>query len=188
MPTAGSLSAANYTFAPFVDGTLTISPAALTVASGLAANNKIYDRTTTASLSSNNVALSTVFNGDLVSLNTNNYTANFASAKLGNSIAVIVTGLTLTGARATNYTLTQPAGLTASIVAPGMQIFANLPNIVISWTTNATVFGLNHAASLAPPVTWSPVTNTIAVSGTNNTVTIDARASGNYYFELIAAP
>ena len=44
----------------------------------------------------------------MVMLSTNGYGASFASAGVGNGIAVRVSGLTLTGASATNYTLTQP--------------------------------------------------------------------------------
>lgn len=41
--------------------------------------------------------------------------ATFASAGTNNNIAVTVSGLTLTGSAANNYTLTQPTGLTANI-------------------------------------------------------------------------
>ena len=106
---------------------------------------------------------------------------------MGNGIAVSVSGLTLSGASNADYTLTQPAGLTANIIAPGVQIFANLPNIVIAWPTNATVFVLRQAPSLTPPATWSPVTNSIMVNGTNNTVIIHV-GSAVQYFELIGPP
>jgi hypothetical protein len=46
---------------------------------------------------------------------------------------------------------------------------------------------LNQTASLAPPLAWSRVTNSIAIIGTNNTVVMNA-ASVFRYFELIAAP
>jgi hypothetical protein len=76
---------------------LTMLPAALAIASGITANRKIYDRTTTATLSSNDVVLAGIVNGDAVSVDTNGYVANFATASVGNSIAVSVTGLTLNG-------------------------------------------------------------------------------------------
>jgi hypothetical protein len=165
---------------------LTVNPALVSIVSGLTANNKIYDRTTSATLSSNNVALAGVVPGDTVSLDTNGYAANFASASVGNGIAVTVSGLTLSGAGAGNYTLTQPAGLLANITSPSVLILASKPNIVISWSTNATDYMLKQTASLAPPVAWSPVTNGITLSGTNNTVTINA-GSGAQYFALIGA-
>jgi hypothetical protein len=166
---------------------LVVSPAPLTLASGITANSKVYDRTTTATLSFNNVALAGVVNGDTVSLNTNGYVANFASASVGNGIAVTVSGLTLNGASADNYTFIQPENLVADITSPSVQVVASLPNIVIFWTTNATDYVLKQTASLTPPVTWSPVTNSITVKGTNNTVVVSA-SSGVQYFELIGMP
>ena len=166
---------------------LGVSPAPVSIVSGLTANSKVYDRTATATLSSNNVVLSGVLSGDTVSLNTNGYLASFPGAAVGSGLAVSVSGLTLSGAAAANYLLAQPAGLTASITAPSVQIFASLPNIIISWTANATDFVLMQTASLTPPVTWSTVTSQITISGTNNSVTISA-SSAVQYFELIGAP
>jgi hypothetical protein len=166
---------------------LVVSPAPLTIASGITANSKVFDGTTTAVLSFNNVTLVGVVNGDTVSLNTNGYVANFASASVGHGTAVTVSGLTLNGASAGNYTLTQPVSLVADITSPSVQVVASLPTIVISWTTNATDYVLKQTASLTPPVTWSPVTNSITVKGINNTVVINA-SSGIQYFVLIGAP
>jgi subtilase family serine protease len=166
---------------------LIVAPAGLTIASGITANSKVYDGTKAATLGFNNVTLTGVVNGDTVSLNTNGYVANFASAGLGNSIAVSVSGLTLIGTDAGNYTLTQPQNLAAAITAPTVKIATALPNIVISWTTNATVFMLEQTASLVPRVEWLPVTNAITASGSNNSVVLTA--GGHFqYFQLVAAP
>jgi hypothetical protein len=166
---------------------LTVNLAQVAIVSGLTAIGKIFDRTATATLSSNNVVLSGVVAGDIVSLKTNGYAANFASAGVGNGIAVTVSGLTLSGAGAANYTLAQPTGLMANITAPTVRILASKPNIVISWPASATDYVLKQTPSLAPPVKWSPVTNSIAVNGTNNTVTINA-SSGAEYFGLVGTP
>ena len=48
--------------------------------------------------------------GDEVSLVDHGYAASFGSAGVSNGIAVSVSGLTMSGASATNYTLTQPVG------------------------------------------------------------------------------
>jgi endonuclease YncB( thermonuclease family) len=175
-------SAANYALTqPSLTANITAAP--VSISSGLTANNKVYDRTTTATLSSNTVVLTGVINGDTVSLNTNGYTATFASAGLGNNIAVTVTGLKLSGTSAANYALTQPAGLFAGILAPSLQIAANLPNVALSWTTNASAFVLNRTTNLS--LAWTPVTNNLTVIGTNNAVTLNA-SSGNQFFKLIA--
>ena len=69
-----------------------ITSKALTVSSGLTANNKVYDGGTSATISSNNVVLAGVVGADVVSLLTNGYGASFASAGVGNGIAVTVSG------------------------------------------------------------------------------------------------
>lgn len=100
--------------------TANITPATVAITSGLTANNKIYNGSTTATITSNNVVLGGVVAGDAakVALSTNGYTATFASAAVANGVAVTVSGLTLTGSAAGDYTLTQPTGLSANIT-PG---------------------------------------------------------------------
>jgi hypothetical protein len=175
----------------YADGELTVIPAVVTIASGISANNKTYDGTTAATLSSNNVMLQGVVAGDTVSLNTNGYTANFASPNVGNGIPVILSGLSLSGASSGDYILAQPTNLTADIILatpPTLHILLEKPNIVLSWTTNAFNYTLEQAASLYPglhPGIWAPVTNSITVIGTNNTVTITAGAAIQY-FELMS--
>ncbi len=90
----------------------------VTISSGLTANNKTYDGTTRATISSNNIVLSGVLAADTnnVKLSTNGYSADFASTDVGTNISVTVSGLTLTGSAAGNYTLTQPT-LSANIMA-----------------------------------------------------------------------
>jgi hypothetical protein len=91
---------------------------------GITANNKVYDGTTTATINSNNVVLVGVVGGDTVNLSTNGYTASFASPNVGTGIDVTVSGLTLTGASATNYTLALPVGVTANITPATLTVSA----------------------------------------------------------------
>jgi len=60
----------------------------VTISSGITVNSKVYDTTTTATLTSNSVVLAGVLSGDTsnVKLSTNGYTANFASASAGTGI------------------------------------------------------------------------------------------------------
>ncbi len=115
----------------------------MTITSGISANNKPYDGTTLATLSSNSVVLAGVLVGDTanVSLSTNGYVANFASAAAGNGIGVTVSGLTLTGSAAGNYSLTQPSGLTANITKLGVTITSGITanNKPYDGTTLATI-------------------------------------------------
>jgi prolyl-tRNA editing enzyme YbaK/EbsC (Cys-tRNA(Pro) deacylase) len=107
----------NYTYVAVASGV--ISGVAVTISSGLTVNDKVYDGTTAATLSSNNVVLSGVAPADAnnVALSTNGYTANFDTASVGAGKSVTVTGLSLTGSAAANYTFVQPGGFTASITA-----------------------------------------------------------------------
>ena len=97
----------------YVDGSLNINPANLAVA-GMSANNKTYDRSTSASINTNQATLSGVITGDSVSLSIGNGVGTFADKNVGNGKLVSVTGLSLTGADAVNYSLSQPT-LSANI-------------------------------------------------------------------------
>src|SRR3974390_36969 len=141
-------AAGNYTLRQSAGLAANITPKALTISSGISANNKVYDGTTAAGLSSNNVVLAGVLAGDAgnVSLVTNGYVANFASANAGNGIGVTVSGLTLTGSAAGNYTLRQSAGLTANITGKGVTIGSGLSanNKVYDGTTAAGLSSNNR--------------------------------------------
>jgi hypothetical protein len=145
---AGS-AAGNYTLTQLVGLTANIGALGVTITSGSTANNKPYDGTTAATISSNNVVLNGVLAGDTanVRLSTNGYTANFVSANAGTGIGVTVAGLALTGTAAANYTLTQPAGLTANITAKALTIMS-VPSPVI------TSLGLTNGVVT---ITWNSV-------------------------------
>ncbi len=102
----------------------------VTIVLGITADGRMYDGTVTATLSSNAVVLAGVAPADVgqVALSTNGYVATFATASAGPSNEVSVTGLSLTGPKAANYTLVQPTGLTAAIVpAPVTVVLGSLP-------------------------------------------------------------
>jgi hypothetical protein len=158
-------AAANYTLTQPAGLTANITEAGVTITSGIAANNKVYDTTTTATLTSNSVVLAGVLSGDTanVKLSTNGYTANFASASAGTGIGVTVSGLTLTGSAAANYILTQPAGLTANITA------ASTLNVVIS-SLNPALPGssvtFTATLSVIAPGNGTPTGNVVFKDGT----------------------
>jgi hypothetical protein len=84
-----------------------------------------------------------------------------------------------------NYNISYVNGV-LTVTAPWLKFAAGPPNTILSWTTNASTFVLMRTASLAPPVTWAPVTNNITVNGTNNTMTINASSGRRYYYRLVA--
>ena len=100
--------ASNYSLTQPTLVSVAIAQAPLTVI-GTVSDDKIYDRTTTATLTSG--SLNGVFSGDTVTLT---QAGNFASRDVGTGIAVTASD-TLGGAAAANYLLTQPTGLIANI-------------------------------------------------------------------------
>lgn len=112
-----------------------ITEAPLTI-SGLTADNKTFDGTTTATLSG-----TPVLNG-VIAIDNGNVTltgtpvADFISAAVGTNIPVVVSGYSIAGSAASNYALSQPTGLFASITT------SPTPVITSSLTANAT-YGAN---------------------------------------------
>jgi len=116
--TASQAGDANYNPATDVVRSLTVNPKALTI-TGVTANNKVQDGTTAATLSGT-PTLNGVVTGDEADVTISGTpTATFASATPGTGIAVTVTGYTLSGAKASFYTVSQPTGLTADITGLG---------------------------------------------------------------------
>src|SRR5204863_3827461 len=93
--------------------TANITAKGLTV-SGITANDKVYDATTTAMLNTAGASLSGLISGDDVNLSVTGATGAFSDKNVGTAKPVTISGLSLTGADATNYTLNHPTP-TASI-------------------------------------------------------------------------
>ena len=148
----GNNPAGNYTLTG-ASGSVTITPVSISVSSGITANDKVYDGTNTATISVGTVTLPGVLGSDDVSVDTNNYAAVFTSIGADTNISVIVSGLALSGTDAVNYTLTQPAGLLASItpapltvdgIAASDKIYDGTTNAVID-VTSAVLAGVIDA-------------------------------------------
>ena len=108
--------AGNYSLTQPGSSTADITPLGITV-TDITANNKVYDDTTSATLSTGSATLVGVISPDTVTLVTTSVSASFATSWIGTNITVTVTGLGLSGAQANDYTLTQPTGLAANITA-----------------------------------------------------------------------
>ncbi len=79
-----------------------------------------------------------------------------------------------------------PGIITVAVPAarPALKIVRSAPGVIFSWPTNFTGFVLQETATLLTNNTaWTDVTNSVVVSGTNNTVTLNA-SSGNDFFQL----
>ena len=124
-----------------------ITPKALTIASPIA-GNKLFDGNTTAVLTG---TLAGVVAPDDVTLT---LSATFASAAVGLNIPVTSTS-TISGADIANYTLTQPAGLTANISAAAL-----LPQTITFSTIANSIYGnapitLNATSTSGLAVTYA---------------------------------
>src|SRR5258706_6353369 len=89
---------------------LTVNPLTLTVwSTGLPPANKPYDAGTAATLTIGSPTLNAgVISPDVVSLDSSAAAGTFSDANIGTGKTVQISGLTLTGADAGNYSLTQP--------------------------------------------------------------------------------
>ena len=164
--TLGGADAGNYTIVQPTGVTANITPASLTV-SGVSASNKVYDATTTAALSG--TAAVTALAGDTVTVGGTG-SGNFANKNVGNGKAVTVTGYTLGGADAGNYTVVQPTGLTANITPASVTVTGvTANNKVYDTTTTATLGGTAAVAALgADVVTVSGGSGTFANKNVGN--------------------
>jgi mucin-19 len=176
-------------------GTLSISPKALTIANTVV-YNKTYDAT--------NVAV--VRGGSLVGLAAGDDPAEFAlsqagtfaSIHAGSNIGVTVTG-SITGTAASNYTLTQPTGLVATInkanvtisgLSVADKIYDTFNTAVISGSP--TVIGLLGADTA--DITSGSATATFAQSHVGNNLPITVVTSDlilnndNYQITGVANP
>ncbi len=109
--------------------------------SGVTASNKVYDRTTTATVSASSAALVGVGSGDTVLLSTALVAGTFDTKTVGTSKTVTISGLTISGANSGDYTLVQPTA-TADITAVGLTITGLAANgKTYDRTTTATLSG-----------------------------------------------
>ncbi|MGD0093148.1 MAG: MBG domain-containing protein, partial [Planctomycetota bacterium] len=167
------------TFAGVATGAITAKT--LTV-SGITAHNKVYDGTTAAALTGTPGTLAGVAGGDTVSLS-GTAAGTFADKDVGNGKTVTVSGQSLTGTDAGNYTLTEPAP-TADISALALTVNADAKsqvygtaNPALTYTYTGLANGDASAAftgALATTATANPGVGTYAI--TQNTLA----ATGNY--------
>jgi hypothetical protein len=132
--------ASNYTLTQPVGFTADITAKGLTI-SGITANNKVYDGTMGATLSGTpnlvGVIASDISN---VTLDATAVVANFDNADVGNGKPVTVTGYSITGSASSNYTLSQPTGLTADISAGAVPTITSILTHTAIYGTSASVY------------------------------------------------
>ncbi|WP_293890837.1 YDG domain-containing protein, partial [Flavobacterium sp.] len=153
--TAAQAGDANYNAATSATQTLTVSAKGLTI-SGLSASSKNYDGNTDATVTGIPSLVGVVGSDDVSLLGT--AVGTFASSAVGTGIAVTVTGYSLNGTSAGNYTLTQPT-LSADIIA-------NTPTLFTSGTLAAvnTTYGSASTTPTSFNVSAQSLTDVITVA------------------------
>src|SRR6185295_7865269 len=166
--TLSGTAAGNYTLAtPTATTTAAITTRPVTPA--VTAANKVYDGTPAATTS---CTLTGVLAGDVV---TCGGSATFASASVGLTKLVTVTGMTLTGASAANYTLTTTsATTTANITTRPVTPAVTVADKVFDGTTSATLTSCTLTGGIGGEVVGCTGTATFASAtvGVGKTVTV----------------
>ena len=182
--------AGDVTHNPAIDvpQSLTVTPLGITII-GLSAQDKPYDTSTTATLTGTPVLDPAPINSDDVTIS-GTPVANFATANAGTQ-AVTITGYSLGGTKAGNYSLTQPVVADATItpLTQTITFFGTIPTL----TTLTPAVTLTATASSGLPVAFeSSDTNVATISGNVLTivgagsVTISAKQSGNTNYAAAA--
>ncbi|MDY0202302.1 MAG: BspA family leucine-rich repeat surface protein, partial [Tenuifilaceae bacterium] len=180
--------------------TANITAKELTIGGDFTVANKEYNGTTAATITANNLTLTTPITGDDVSLT--NVVAAFESADAGENIIVSITAAQLNGTDKGNYSIslislpTSTANITAKELTVGGSF--TVANKNYDGTTTATITANN--LTLSTPITGDEVslTNVVATfeskdAGEGIKVSITAAQlngvdSGNYSLSLAGAP
>ncbi len=164
---------------------LTVTARPLTII-GLTGVSRIYNATTTASASGTHALVNVVAGDESDVLLSGTPTYTFANANVGTGKTITTTGFTLTGAKAANYSLTQPS-LTANITTKSITVSgAVAQNKSYDGTTIATITGgtlVGVEAADAANVNLSPngiFASANAGTGIAVSVAITGSAVSNY--------
>ncbi|BDX38975.1 hypothetical protein CYCD_23300 [Tenuifilaceae bacterium CYCD] len=168
-----------------VNGTLTVSPAVLSV-SNLVASNKVYDGTNVATLSGGQFV--GIISGDVVTA-TMPTSGTFAQATVGTGINVAIETITLSGDDAVNYTLTQPtlsanittATLTVSGLAANSKAYDGTTNAILSGGTLTGIIGDDAVTATMPTSgTFAQATVGTGIAVTISNIALSGNDAGNY--------
>jgi nitrous oxidase accessory protein NosD len=125
-------------FVASATATADITPKAVTI-TGITASNKVYDGNTNAQLDTNSVTVSGVIPPDVVTADASNASGTFSDKHAGVNKTVTITGVTLTGPDAGNYTVTQPTATATITQAPLTVTGITADDKVYNGNTSATI-------------------------------------------------
>jgi hypothetical protein len=139
-----------------------------TLTPGVTAADKIYDGTTAATLTG--WSLTGVLGADGVSLTGG--AAVFASKTVGTGKTVTATGLALTGAKASYYTLATTTATTTANINPATPTITWATPAAISYGIALSVTQLNATASVPGSFVYTPAANTLLNAGAGQALTV----------------
>lgn len=169
--------------------TLSAQPASVTAditpktigVTGLAATDRAYNGTTRVELTGS--TLVDMIPGDNVALNRTNAYGAIADANVGDGKAVAVSGLTLSGADASNYTLSPVTGVTVDITKADAP---SLTDVTVQQRYSETS-GQASVAGVGMPAGAGTLTYAMGTAATTGAVTVtgwSVDASGNVTYTL----
>jgi len=174
--TLGGANSTNYSVTtPSLKANISTSPISV---GGLSVVTKIYDGTNSATLTGTAVLSPAPFGGDVVTLG-GTVIASFNNKNAGTGKAVTVTGYTVSGTDGTNYSLSQPAGLTGTITTVPTSCVL-LSSVNPSTNGQSVTFTATITSSPLPVVNDAPAsTVSFAVGGiAQATPTVVSNAPG----------
>lgn len=172
-------AAGNYTLAPLVLSA-SITPYGLT-ANGITASDRIYDGTTSATINTSAATLAGVLGSDNVTLSTTGATGAFVDPNVGLDKSVVISGLTLAGSDAGNYTVS--ASVTASIrysvtvsgISASDKVYDGTTNALLN-VSNVVLVGVQGTDDVSLDTTNAVGGFTDRNAGTNKTVDVSGLA------------
>jgi autotransporter-associated beta strand protein len=165
---------------------------ALTV-TGITAQDKVYDGNTSATINTGAATLSGVIVGDDVSLVTSGALGSFADPNAGTGKSVLVTGLSLSGGDAGEYTIASPIDATASITPAHLTVTANPATMTYGGTVPALTDTISGLVGIDTP--GSALSGSLATTATSSSPvggypitqgTLTA-VNGNYTINFVGA-
>jgi|GEM_PF-6392521 len=177
--------AGNYTFNSTATAAANITTKTLTI--NATANNKVYDGNANATVSLNDNRLT----GDVLSLA--NTAAMFDSKNVGTNKPVSITGISISGTDAVNYTFNTTATASANITAKALVVAATGNNKAYDGNATATVsLSDNRVSGDILSLTNTAATFNNKNVGLNKTVSvtgigISGTDAGNYTFNTMAS-
>jgi hypothetical protein len=175
--TLSGTDSGNYTVSqPQLSANITAASLSVT---GVTANDKVYNGNTTATLTDTSAAVSGVIGADDVTLVKTGKAATFGTATVGNSKSVTVTGYTIAGTDAGNYTLAQPTGLSANITEASAGLAWSAPS-AITYGTLLSATQLNATASVPGTFVYTPALGTKLAAGAHTLSVTFTPTSSDY--------